>query len=73
MLWINCFFLNRRISQYSFQIIFRLWFKTNTKLGKVFLERGDFFKLSGIIKELKNSCKFEENDLDPHMGELVIH
>ncbi|ENN70922.1 hypothetical protein D910_05592, partial [Dendroctonus ponderosae] len=50
----------------------RLWFKTNTKLGKVFLERGDFFKLSGIIKELKNSCKFEENDLDPHMGTQML-
>lgn len=46
----------------------RLWFKTNTKLGKVFLERGEFFKLAGIIKELKHSFKEEENDLDPHQG-----
>ncbi|XP_031334594.1 COP9 signalosome complex subunit 2-like [Photinus pyralis] len=30
----------------------RLWFKTNTKLGKVYLDRGDFSKLNYIIKQL---------------------
>ncbi|KAL1516701.1 hypothetical protein ABEB36_000579 [Hypothenemus hampei] len=50
----------------------RLWFKTNTKLGTVFLERGEYFKLSNIIKELKNSCKYEECDSDPHKGTQML-
>ncbi|XP_050304163.1 COP9 signalosome complex subunit 2-like [Anthonomus grandis grandis] len=51
----------------------RLWFKTNTKLGKVYLERREYYKLAGIIKELKNSCKFEEcNDVDPHKGTQML-
>lgn len=52
-----------------YNILFRLWFKTNTKLGKVYLEREEYFKLAGIIRELKNSCKCDENDVDPHKGE----
>ncbi|KAJ8982946.1 hypothetical protein NQ317_005262 [Molorchus minor] len=34
----------------------RLWFKTNTKLGKVYLEREEFSKLANIIKQLKQTC-----------------
>ncbi|XP_030746528.1 COP9 signalosome complex subunit 2-like [Sitophilus oryzae] len=50
----------------------RLWFKTNTKLGKVFLERGEYTKLAAIIKELKASCKCEETDMDPHKGTQML-
>lgn len=35
----------------------RLWFKTNTKLGKLYFDRGDFNKLSKILKQLHQSCQ----------------
>lgn len=35
----------------------RLWFKTNTKLGKLYFDRGDFAKLSKILKQLHQSCQ----------------
>ncbi|XP_076265135.1 COP9 signalosome complex subunit 2-like [Rhynchophorus ferrugineus] len=50
----------------------RLWFKTNTKLGKVFLERREYPKLTAIIKELKASCVCQENDMDPHKGTQML-
>ncbi|XP_038117207.1 uncharacterized protein LOC6044501 [Culex quinquefasciatus] len=34
----------------------RLWFKTNTKLGKLFFDRNDFGKLQKILKQLHQSC-----------------
>lgn len=35
----------------------RLWFKTNTKLGKLYFDRSDFQKLSKILKQLHQSCQ----------------
>ncbi|KAK9874971.1 hypothetical protein WA026_005787 [Henosepilachna vigintioctopunctata] len=52
----------------------RLWFKTNTKLGKVFLERGEFGKLAQIIKQLKKACKVSGDfpDVDSHKGTQLL-
>lgn len=35
----------------------RLWFKTNTKLGKLYYDRGDYQKLARILKQLHQSCQ----------------
>lgn len=35
----------------------RLWFKTNTKLGKLYFDRSDFTKLQKILKQLHQSCQ----------------
>jgi COP9 signalosome complex subunit 2 len=35
----------------------RLWFKTNTKLGRLYFDQREFDKLEKIIKQLKLSCK----------------
>ena len=34
----------------------RLWFKTNTKLGKLYYDRSDFVRLPKILKQLHHSC-----------------
>lgn len=38
----------------------RLWFKTNTKLGKLYFDRNDFGKLQKILKQLHTSCQVSE-------------
>ncbi|CAH1165672.1 unnamed protein product [Phyllotreta striolata] len=50
----------------------RLWFKTNTKLGKVYLERGEFAKVTNIIKQLKLTCNTNIQDIDPHKGTQLL-
>lgn len=35
----------------------RLWFKTNTKLGKLYFDQCDFNKLAKILKQLHQSCQ----------------
>lgn len=35
----------------------RLWFKTNTKLGKLYFDMREFQKLERILKQLKSSCR----------------
>lgn len=35
----------------------RLWFKTNSKLGKLYFDRGDYNKLAKILKQLHQSCQ----------------
>ena len=35
----------------------RLWFKTNTKLGKLYFDRADYNKLQRILKQLHTSCQ----------------
>ena len=35
----------------------RLWFKTNSKLGKLYFDRGDYTKLARILKQLHQSCQ----------------
>ena len=41
----------------------RLWFKTNTKLGKLYFDREEFGKLAKILKQLHQSClvSFQQN------------
>lgn len=39
----------------------RLWFKTNIKLGKVYLECGEYMKLLSIIKQLRQIMCLENN------------
>lgn len=41
----------------------RLWFKTNTKLGKLYYDRGDFNKLAKILKQLHQSCQVEMSSI----------
>ncbi|XP_044259202.1 COP9 signalosome complex subunit 2-like [Tribolium madens] len=48
----------------------RLWFKTNTKLGKVYLEKGEFGKLGSILRQLKQACGYSESDL--HKGTQLL-
>uniref|UniRef100_A0A0X3PVD8 COP9 signalosome complex subunit 2 n=1 Tax=Schistocephalus solidus TaxID=70667 RepID=A0A0X3PVD8_SCHSO len=50
----------------------RLWFKTNTKLGKLFLERGDYMQLHRIIKELRESCQTQEGADDLKKGTQLL-
>lgn len=50
----------------------RLWFKTNTKLGKVYLERGEFNKVHSIIKQLKQSCQNDSGEEDLHKGTQLL-
>lgn len=50
----------------------RLWFKTNTKLGKVYLERGEFNKLGSIIRQLKQTCSPTCHEIDPHKGTQLL-
>lgn len=38
----------------------RLWFKTNTKLAKLYLDRQDFSRLAKILKQLRNSCQVKK-------------
>lgn len=35
----------------------RLWFKTNTKLGKLYFDRAEYNKLAKILKQLHQSCQ----------------
>lgn len=51
----------------------RLWFKTNTKLGKVYLDRGEFGKLATIIRQLYQCCQTEDvPDDDLHRGTQLL-
>lgn len=50
----------------------RLWFKTNTKLGKVFLEKGEFSKLANIIRQLKQACGCNDLDTNLHKGTQLL-
>ncbi|XP_048337892.1 COP9 signalosome complex subunit 2 isoform X1 [Sphaerodactylus townsendi] len=40
----------------------RLWFKTNTKLGKLYLEREEYGKLQKILRQLHQSCQLQHQD-----------
>ena len=41
----------------------RLWFKTNTKLGKLYFDREDYGKLQRILKQLHQSCQVSRIDI----------
>lgn len=38
----------------------RLWFKTNTKLGKLYYDREEFIKLAKILRQLHQSCQVSQ-------------
>ncbi|XP_065207566.1 COP9 signalosome complex subunit 2 isoform X2 [Planococcus citri] len=50
----------------------RLWFKTNTKLGKLYFDRGDFSKLSKILKQLHQSCQTDDGEDDLKKGTQLL-
>ncbi|CAB3240153.1 unnamed protein product [Arctia plantaginis] len=50
----------------------RLWFKTNTKLGKLYYDRGDFNKLAKILKQLHQSCQTDEGEDDLKKGTQLL-
>uniref|UniRef100_A0A8D8ZLT1 COP9 signalosome complex subunit 2 n=1 Tax=Cacopsylla melanoneura TaxID=428564 RepID=A0A8D8ZLT1_9HEMI len=50
----------------------RLWFKTNTKLGKLYYDREDFTKLSRILKQLHQSCQTDDGEDDLKKGTQLL-
>lgn len=50
----------------------RLWFKTNTKLGKLYFDRGEFTKLAKILKQLHQSCQTDEGEDDLKKGTQLL-
>ncbi|CAD6194719.1 unnamed protein product [Caenorhabditis auriculariae] len=50
----------------------RLWFKTNTKLGKLFFDLREYGKLERILKELKKSCKDDQGEEDQRKGTQLL-
>lgn len=50
----------------------RLWFKTNTKLGKLYFDLGDFNRLSTILKQLHACCKLEDGSDDLKKGTHLL-
>ncbi|XP_011067036.1 PREDICTED: COP9 signalosome complex subunit 2 [Acromyrmex echinatior] len=50
----------------------RLWFKTNTKLGKLYYDRSDFNKLAKILKQLHQSCQVCNNKNNLKKGTQLL-
>ncbi|XP_065841763.1 COP9 signalosome complex subunit 2-like [Oscarella lobularis] len=50
----------------------RLWFKTNTKLGKLYFDRDEFGKLSRVVKQLHVSCQTEDGQDDLKKGTQLL-
>ncbi|KAG5871203.1 hypothetical protein JTB14_019299 [Gonioctena quinquepunctata] len=50
----------------------RLWFKTNTKLGKLYYDRNDFNKLAKILKQLHQSCQTDDGEDDLKKGTQLL-
>lgn len=50
----------------------RLWFKTNTKLGKLYFDRGDFKRLSNILRQLHQSCQNDDGTDDLKKGTQLL-
>ncbi|XP_052865313.1 COP9 signalosome complex subunit 2 [Anopheles cruzii] len=50
----------------------RLWFKTNTKLGKLYFDRNDFTKLQRILKQLHQSCQTDDGEDDLKKGTQLL-
>ena len=46
----------------------RLWFKTMTKLGKIYFDREEFNRLARILKPLRQSCQTDEGEDDLKKG-----
>merc|ERR1712004_272216 len=50
----------------------RLWFKTNTKLGKLYFDREEFGRLQRILKQLHASCQTDEGEDDLKKGTQLL-
>lgn len=50
----------------------RLWFKTNSKLGKLYFDQGDYTKLARILKQLHQSCQTDEGEDDLKKGTQLL-
>ncbi|XP_039272070.1 COP9 signalosome complex subunit 2-like [Styela clava] len=50
----------------------RLWFKTNTKLGKLYFDREEFLKLSKILRQLHLSCMTQDGEDDLKKGTQLL-
>ncbi|XP_045467948.1 COP9 signalosome complex subunit 2-like [Harmonia axyridis] len=55
----------------------RLWFKTNYRLGLVYLERGEFNRLANIVRQLKQACAYspdttDYSEVDSHTGAQIL-
>uniref|UniRef100_A0A914WEQ6 COP9 signalosome complex subunit 2 n=1 Tax=Plectus sambesii TaxID=2011161 RepID=A0A914WEQ6_9BILA len=50
----------------------RLWFKTNTKLGKLYFDRKEYQKLQKILKQLRQSCRNDEGEEDLKKGTQLL-
>lgn len=48
----------------------RLWFKTNTKLGKLYLDREEWNRLARILRQLHLSCQNVDGSDDLRKGSL---
>ena len=56
----------------SFIPFSRLWFKTNTKLAKLYFDMEDYQKMAKIIRQLRSSCLTEEGEDDPKKGTQLL-
>lgn len=50
----------------------RLWFKTNTKLGKLYYDRVEFNRLAKILKQLHQSCQTDDGEDDLKKGTQLL-
>jgi len=50
----------------------RLWFKTNTKLGKLYFDMKNFDELKRVLKELRDSCQNELGEDDQKKGTQLL-
>lgn len=50
----------------------RLWFKTNTKLGKLYYDREDYARLAKILKQLHASCQTVDGEDDLKKGTQLL-
>merc|ERR1719447_1658629 len=50
----------------------RLWFKTMTKLGKLYFDREEFNKLARILKQLRQSCQTVDGEDDLKKGTQLL-
>ncbi|XP_023337931.1 COP9 signalosome complex subunit 2 [Eurytemora carolleeae] len=50
----------------------RLWFKTMTKLGKLYFDREEFNRLARVLKQLRQSCQTDEGEDDLKKGTQLL-
>ena len=50
----------------------RLWFNTNVKVGKVYLQNRDFARVQKIVRELHRACQTPDGQDDPAKGTSLL-